>query len=176
MSATTTPISAAAFALAIADLPLSNLHFKAAEIRNSIAHLDYSNEQLQPFADEGDSDCADAIRENETVIARMQERIALLRREVEGRGMRWADAETEGKEQINGSGAVDTEMVDAEGGVTNGVHGGADVTDTAALAGGTTTEPGRPAASGRLTDEELARRLRRRMGDPDGEEDEGLHL
>ncbi|RDL42092.1 Uncharacterized protein BP5553_02071 [Venustampulla echinocandica] len=97
MSSETNPISPGRFAEALKDLPLSTLHLKAAEIRNNIAHLDYSNEQLKPFA-EGtetsangvpDQDCVDAIRENEIVIARMQERLQLLRAEVEGRGSSW---------------------------------------------------------------------------------------
>ncbi|KAF4632419.1 hypothetical protein G7Y89_g5707 [Cudoniella acicularis] len=102
MSSETTPISPARFAEALKDLPLSTLHLKATEIRNSIAHLDYSNEQLKPFADgtEGstngvpDQDCQDAIRENEVVIARMQERIQLLRQEVENRGSSWMEFRT----------------------------------------------------------------------------------
>jgi hypothetical protein len=98
MSSATTPISPARFAAALKDLPLSTLHLKAAELRNSIAHLDYSNEQLKPFAEgtnEGnsngqpDQDCIDAIKENEGVIARMMERIELLKQEVEGRGSSW---------------------------------------------------------------------------------------
>jgi hypothetical protein len=99
MSNEATPISPTRFAAALKDLPLSTLHLKAAEIRNSIAHLDYSNEQLKPFANgtepssEGrpDQDCIDAIKENEIVIGRMQERIALLRAEVEGRGSSWLE-------------------------------------------------------------------------------------
>ena len=97
MSNEVTPIPPARFAAALKDLPLSTLHLKAAELRNSIAHLDYSNEQLKPFADgtEGgngpDQDCADAIKENEVVIQRMLERISLLREEVEGRGSSWLE-------------------------------------------------------------------------------------
>jgi hypothetical protein len=98
MSSEAHPISPSRFASALKDLPLSTLHLKAAELRNSIAHLDYSNEQLKPFADgteggtgEPDQDCVDAIRENEVVIARMTERIRLLREEVEGRGSSWLE-------------------------------------------------------------------------------------
>jgi len=102
MSHESSPISPARFAAALKDLPMSTLHLKAAELRNSIAHLDYSNEQLKPFADgtsptqEGgesgpDQDCVDAIRENEIVIARMQERIELLKEEVESRGGSWTE-------------------------------------------------------------------------------------
>ncbi|KAJ2898826.1 hypothetical protein MKZ38_003646 [Zalerion maritima] len=114
------PISPARFAEAIRDLPISALHLKVLELRNSIAHLDYSNEQLRPFAEgrekplgpsssspsststattiqaqadtEPDQDCIDAIAENEQVIARMEERILLIRVEVEEkRGRSWAE-------------------------------------------------------------------------------------
>jgi len=95
MSATATPIPPARFAAALRDLPLSSLHAKAAELRNSIAHLLSSNEELKPFAEAGDKDCAEAIMENEEVIRRMEERISLLRIEVEGRGMKWAEEEGE---------------------------------------------------------------------------------
>lgn len=96
MSSDATPISPTRFATAVKDLPLSALHLKAAELRNSIAHLDYSNEQLKPFADgtvggTPDQDCLDAIKENEIVIETMQERMRLLREEVEGRGSSWLE-------------------------------------------------------------------------------------
>ena len=99
MSATATPIPPARFAAALRDLPLSSLHAKAAELRNSIAHLLSSNKELKPFAETGDKDCAEAITENEEVIRRMEERISLLRIEVEERGMKWVEGgekETEG--------------------------------------------------------------------------------
>ncbi|KLU84036.1 hypothetical protein MAPG_03083 [Magnaporthiopsis poae ATCC 64411] len=51
MSSDALPISPARFAEAIKDLPLSALHLEVLELRNSIAHLDYSNEQLRPFAE-----------------------------------------------------------------------------------------------------------------------------
>ncbi|KAJ4163497.1 hypothetical protein LMH87_005220 [Akanthomyces muscarius] len=108
-SADTTPISPARFAAALKDLSVAMLHLKVLEIRNSIAHLQYSNDQLRPFADgtataassgaaaaaaaaspgEPDQDCVDAIRENEQVVERMAERIALVRLEVEERGVSW---------------------------------------------------------------------------------------
>ncbi|KAI1272713.1 hypothetical protein F5Y07DRAFT_284916 [Xylaria sp. FL0933] len=105
MSSETQPISPARFAEALKDLPASSLALKVLELRNSIAHLDYSNAELKPFADgtmptldqrggsagEPDQDCRDAIAENEAVIARMQERIALIRAEVEGRGLDWQE-------------------------------------------------------------------------------------
>jgi len=54
MSHEALPIDAAAFNQAIHDLPLDTLHSKAAELQNNISHLKYSNEQMMPFADEGD--------------------------------------------------------------------------------------------------------------------------
>ena len=137
MSNEAIPISPGRFAEALKDLPLSTLHLKAAELRNSIAHLDYSNEQLKPFADgtEGDAgpdqDCVDAIKENEDVIQRMLERIELLKQEVEARGSSWlefqsAEEVAEGKEErlVNGTAGPaegHADGGDAEmGGVANG--------------------------------------------------------
>jgi hypothetical protein len=91
------PISPARFAAALQDLPLSSLALKVAELRNSIAHLDYSNEQLKPFAqptspqEQADADCVEAIHENEIVIKRMEERIQLVKTEVERRGASWRE-------------------------------------------------------------------------------------
>lgn len=111
-SADTHPIAPARFAAALKDLSIGMLHLKVLEIRNSIAHLQYSNDQLKPFAegsetaasnaaatdnnaaaaaDGPDQDCVDAIRENEQVIDRMAERIALIRAEVEDRGISWTE-------------------------------------------------------------------------------------
>lgn len=88
------------------------LHLKVLEIRNSIAHLQYSNDQLKPYA-EGtasptgsqsaatpvpDQDCIEAIAENEQVIDRMHERIALIRAEVEERGVSWTEFQS--KEEL----------------------------------------------------------------------------
>lgn len=124
MSSDAVPISPSRFAEAIKDLPLSALHLKVLELRNSIAHLDYSNEQLRPFAegtatplgggDDGrpDQDCVDAIRENEVVIDHMAERIRLVRQEVESRGCSWAEFEVAAEsdppkeEAVSGSGSA----------------------------------------------------------------------
>ncbi|TFB04706.1 hypothetical protein CCMA1212_002733 [Trichoderma ghanense] len=117
MSADTTPISPARFASAIKDLSLSMLHLKVLEIRNSIAHLQYSNDQLAPFAQGTsvalgtesssstaeaavpDQDCIDAIKENEAVIDRMAERIAIIRAEVEERGFSWTEFQSQDEVQ-----------------------------------------------------------------------------
>ncbi|KAK4966979.1 hypothetical protein LTR66_012013 [Elasticomyces elasticus] len=171
MSSNTAPISPAAFASALPSLPLDSLHAKAAELRNSIAHLKSSNEQMMPFADDGDQDCKDAMFENLCVIGRMQTRVQLLRDEVERRGMRWADAEEEeaaADARVNGSAIV----MDGDEGHVNGTVGWQGVGGSGGGSGGGS------APGGRLTDEELARRLRERMGDPDGVdgEEDGVHL
>ncbi len=137
----TEPITPARFAAALQDLPLSSLALKVAELRNSIAHLDYSNEQLKPFAhpatpgEEGDPDCAEAIVENEDVIARMNERIALVKDEVERRGASWrevgfmlsAPGQTEGK--INGTGAGGEHVAMANGVAGEEAQGGGTAVD-----------------------------------------------
>ena len=127
MSSDTLPISPARFAAALKDLSLSSLHLKVLELRNSIAHLDYSNEQLRPFAEgaataaaadsssgarsgaaaagQPDPDCVDAIRENEEVIARMQARIALVRTEVEDRGVGWTEFQSKEEAEADAAAA-----------------------------------------------------------------------
>lgn len=155
MSANAVPISQERFAEAIADLPIGNLHAKAAELRNSIAHLVHSNEQLQPFADDGDQDCLDAIRENEEVVGRMVSRIALLRREVENRGLPWAEDEPA---------------------VVNGKPEGQADQDTTPMNGDVSaSQEGQPTRSFR-TDAELAQRLGVQMDQDMQEDDDGVHL
>ncbi|KZF22252.1 hypothetical protein L228DRAFT_247901 [Xylona heveae TC161] len=174
MSSTTSPITPAAFALAIADLPLGNLHAKAAELRNSISHLVRSNEQLLPYAQDGDTDCGDAIRENEEVIARMETRIDLLRQEVERRGFRWGESEEE--EQELAREALEPGEQGAEtgpGGHLNGADSAAgreNDLEAAASSG--------PNTGGRLTDAELQRRLMEQLEAAGGDdnEEEGVHL
>jgi hypothetical protein len=157
-------ITNAQFTLAIADLPLENVYAKAAEIENSITHLQRSNAQLKQFSDSirndatiegetreevGDRECLEAIRENEEVIQRQRERIRLLKEEVERRGQRWHA----GEQVANG---------DAEG-VVNGTAG--------------------RGAGGSLSDDELRRRMQEHMGESDDDDDQdqqgaggGLHL
>lgn len=128
MSSDALPISNLRFAAALKDLSLASLHLKTLEIRNSLAHLAYSNAQLRPFAEgiqptldtassapantdaaaggdgdnsrnyEPDPDCVEAIRENEAVMQRMCERIELVRAEVEGRGVSWREFEAPAEE------------------------------------------------------------------------------
>ena len=170
MSSNAAPISPARFAAALSALPLSNLHLKAAELRNSIAHLDYSNLQLQPFAEEGDGDCKQAIDENTDTMMRMEERIALLKAEVEGRGFRWAesnDGQGDGTVEINGCRHDRSSL-------SGNSH---DPEEAQHTAGDLATNSHRDRAEGRrLGDEDLARRLQERMEDVAENEDNGLHL
>ncbi|KAK4093425.1 hypothetical protein Purlil1_2582 [Purpureocillium lilacinum] len=159
MSADTRPISPARFAAALKDLSVGMLHLKVLEIRNSIAHLQYSNDQLRPFADgsatatatatstasssgtnapaaaaavaaagEPDQDCVDAIRENEQVIDRMAERIALVRIEVEERGMSWTEFQS--KDDL-----VEEQRKDADDADTDAGGAGGNAAAAAAAAG-----------------------------------------
>jgi hypothetical protein len=200
-TASTEPITPARFAAALKDLDLPTLRLKVLEIRNSIAHLLYSNAELRPFADgtAGDAPdpvCADAIRENEEVLARMAERVDLARAEVQDRGASWALFEEDRRKLFEDDG-------------TRKVLGGpvaATTTpaQTQARANGTGAPDGErshPAwsdgtiqvgtirlrgqangagagAGGSLSDEELVRRLQERMRemDQDDEEDGGMHL
>lgn len=91
MSSEARPISPSHFAAALVDLPVENLYTKAAEIRNSIAHLEKSNRELEEYSQSvgGDADCVAAAQENEQVIQRMNRRIDLIKTEAERRGQKW---------------------------------------------------------------------------------------
>ena len=205
MSSDTLPITPSRFALALKDLSISSLHLKVLELRNNIAHLDYSNEQLRPFADgtaptsstpqQPDPDCIDAIRENEEVISRMQERIQLVRAEVEDRGCSWTEFQS--KEEADAEAGVRGEDEGSGGGEpttngtgVNGANGQPNVAEprhsawrdgtfrTGVIRGGDVHMDGVAGSGGSLTDEELRRRMEeqlRGLGD-DGEEEQGLHL
>ena len=171
MSSNAAPISPARFAAALSALPLSTLHLKAAELRNSISHLVNSNLQLQPPAEDGDGDCKQAIDENTETIMRMEERIALLKAEVEARGFRWAEF----------NGGQGDEMEDINGSRHDSLsHNGnlRDLDEVQPTAGSLAVNGHRERAEGRrLGDEELARRLRERLEeDTAGNEENGLHL
>ncbi|KAI4125631.1 MAG: hypothetical protein LQ338_004158 [Usnochroma carphineum] len=160
MSANAAPIPLERFAEAIAELPLENLRAKAAELRNSITHLMSSNQQLQEYANDGDRDCADAIRENEEVIERMEMRINLLRTEVEQRGFRWGADEPA---TVNGKPGEATD------------HDGMDIEGPPTLDTDVSTQSART-TGGTLGDEELTRRLREQMDDHMHDDGDGVHL
>lgn len=176
MSGDSAPIAPARFAEALKDLSIGSLHSKAAELRNSINHLKSSNEQIrdyllsQPPDAPADADCVEAIQENVQVIKRMEERIDLVKVEVQERGLPWPD-----EDHLPQSGHPDQQepgeaRVDGQ---TNGDH----VPSTGATSSSNALRSQQQ--SGRLTDEQLAQRLRERLGEPDDtDEDEsgGLHL
>ncbi|MBZ4040741.1 hypothetical protein K6753_14540, partial [Lysobacter sp. 13A] len=62
MSAESIPITPSMFAEAIQELSLSVIYVKAAELRNSIAHLQRSNDELKTFVLES-CDSAEEKRE-----------------------------------------------------------------------------------------------------------------
>lgn len=167
-TANTTPIAPDLFAAALTDLSVSILRLKLLEIRNSISHLRSSNAQLLPFAlgtetavggEPGvpDPDCADAIRENESVIERMDERIRLIRAEVEGRGLSWDEFEAAPVARKDGDSAATAPVADSAwssnakagptvNGATNGVAAALDEEDR--IATGRETSVGGAKTSG----------------------------
>ncbi|KAK6958231.1 hypothetical protein Daesc_001027 [Daldinia eschscholtzii] len=189
MSSEAQPINPARFAEALKELSAESLALKVLELRNSIAHLDYSNAELKPYAEgreptldqqggtaQPDQDCIDAIAENEAVITRMQERIELIRAEVESRGLSWR--ELQGKvDEADAIPATAHGTNTETSNLTNGVNGH-----------GATGEAQHPAwrdgtfqtgTLSQLGDEEreLLRQLQSRMPPEDDEDPEGgMHL
>lgn len=170
-------------------------------LRNSIAHLDYSNEQLRPFADGTepssngvpDPDCVEAIKENEVVIARMQERITLLRAEVEGRGSSWLEFQSaeeleepeEGETLVNGTATTEEREASGEGmssAWTDGTFQTGRIVDGEVRMDGASqtrlTTNGATHAGGRLDDEALRRAMEERMRTlaEEGDAEGGMHL
>ncbi|KAI0011000.1 hypothetical protein F4779DRAFT_263357 [Xylariaceae sp. FL0662B] len=200
MSSETQPISPTRFAEALKDLPAGNLALKVLELRNSIAHLDYSNAELKPYAEgrppsldqqdvssqvlEPDRDCIDAIAENEVVIARMQERIELIRAEVESRGLNWLafqgkeDDETP-TDAANANANANAEETSAAANLTNGVNGngGAEQAQQHEAWRDGTFQTGTISSIGE-EERELLRQLQSRIPPEDEDEDPegGMHL
>ncbi|KPM38069.1 hypothetical protein AK830_g8497 [Neonectria ditissima] len=200
-SADTTPISPARFAAALKDLSLAMLHLKVLEIRNSIAHLQYSNDQLKPFAEgsaavldnaaaEGvpDQDCIDAIKDNDLVIDRMAERIAIIRVEVEGRGLSWEEfksrdeAESKNEDEpvtANGQTATTTTTTTTTSSGSNPWTDGTFQTGTIRNGEVHMDSPASRPEGGSLSDEQLRRALEERMrnlGTDDDDDEGGMHL
>ncbi|RHZ66177.1 hypothetical protein CDV55_106964 [Aspergillus turcosus] len=102
------PITLEAFAEAIKELPLSAVYAKVSEIRNSIAHLRRSNSELRAFIDESCESESDKrelegyIAENEGVITTMNERLGLLKTEIENRGELWIEEEGAADTKVDG--------------------------------------------------------------------------
>jgi hypothetical protein len=99
MTTETPSINSAAFAEAITELPLSAVYSKVSELRNSIAHLHRSNAELRLFLEESQDpeeekkELEGYILENEGVVASMDERVSLLKTELENRGQPWVEGE-----------------------------------------------------------------------------------
>ncbi|KAJ5359928.1 hypothetical protein N7517_009119 [Penicillium concentricum] len=97
MSTESLPITPGAFAEAIKELPLAVLYSKVSELTNSIAHLHRSNAELRAFLAESNDSEEDKkelegyVAENEGVAVSMNERISLLKTEVENRGQPWIE-------------------------------------------------------------------------------------
>lgn len=174
MSSTAVPISPERFAEALTSLPLANIYSKAAEIRNSIAHLERSNQELQRYMAEvsqEDVDCAEAVSENNAVIERMKGRIELLKQEVEQRGSRWHESD---------GGVLDDGKAEDAIAATNGSSGHM-AAEEASTGPRTNARSGRTSGNGTsmgggLTDEELERQLLQRMDVDEEEGQNGLHL
>ncbi|KAJ6103145.1 hypothetical protein N7486_005572 [Penicillium sp. IBT 16267x] len=126
MSVVTRAINPDAFAEAIADLPLGAVYSKVSELRNSIAHLRRSNDELRLFlaesqdSEEEKKELEGYVLENEGVITSMNERISLLKVEVERRGQTWIEEKGEEKD-LNGEAQVSSEETVAP--VSNGTAG-----------------------------------------------------
>ncbi|KAI1460505.1 hypothetical protein F4805DRAFT_395125 [Annulohypoxylon moriforme] len=198
MSSETQPIDPARFTEALKDLSAESLALKVLELRNAIAHLDYSNAELKPYAEgtaptldqpqgqpaQPDQDCIDAIAENVAVIARMQDRIERIRVEVETRGLSWREFQGKADEEEETAAPATT----ADGGdagpsaganLTNGVNGHGTDGDTQHPAWRDGTF--QTGTVSQLSDEqrELLRRLESRIPPVDGDEDDpegGMHL
>lgn len=137
MATESLPLSPTAFAEAIQELPLSSVYSKVAELRNSIAHLHRSNAELRLFLTESQDpeeekkELEGYIVENERVVTSMNERIGLLRTELERRGQpsledvlegaQNKDRDMNGESQGPGSGGAGAPATDG----ANGANGGA---------------------------------------------------
>lgn len=124
------PIHPTAFAEAIQELPLSSVYAKVAELRNSIAHLHRSNAELRLFLIESQDpedekkEIEGYITDNEGVVTSIQERIGLLRTELERRGQPSLEEVLDGQEKDKDSnGRGDGSLGHAP--ATNGTNGSA---------------------------------------------------
>ncbi|KAJ5684771.1 uncharacterized protein N7477_001116 [Penicillium maclennaniae] len=108
MSSESLPINPAAFAEAIKELPLSAVHSKLLELRNSIAHLHRSNAEMRLFLAESEEteeekkELQSYVEENEGVVVSMSERVELIKTELENRGKPWIENE----EKLDGNGEI----------------------------------------------------------------------
>ncbi|KAI5304453.1 hypothetical protein KEM56_006483 [Ascosphaera pollenicola] len=160
MSNEAQPITREAFALALKDLSVPIIYGKVSEIRNSLAHLQRSNGEMQAYIDEGiegKEELEEAIAENAIVAERMQTRIELCRMELERRGAKWVD-----------------DAIREEAKLTTSMSDGAAAEGTGAAAGGREEErpTGRqPAATPATRSVDGAHE-----GHGEGDDEEGVYL
>ncbi|KAF8420833.1 hypothetical protein EV426DRAFT_719117 [Tirmania nivea] len=120
MNASTLPITPESFLAAIENLSVPQLHLESHRLLNSIYHLRRSNITLLSDDFSDDPECQAAVRENEEVIRRQEERIAIIRSEVERRGFRMEHGGPGGggavgratNGVVNGNGRMDDEAVE----------------------------------------------------------------
>jgi hypothetical protein len=151
---------------------------------DSCRHSENEEQDLYRVSAAPDQDCIDAIRENEGVIDRMAERIALIRVEVEERGLNWTEFqnrdESESKNDedavVNGNAQTDVAASNTESRHDAWSDG---TFQTGTIRNGEVhldREAGRP-EGGSLSDEQLRRALEERMRDLGTEDEEGgMHL
>ncbi|KAL1990653.1 hypothetical protein VTN49DRAFT_6492 [Thermomyces lanuginosus] len=170
MSAQSQPITPEAFAAAIKELSLPSIYAKVAELRNSIAHLTRSNDELRTYIRESGEDpeseenreLAAYIVENEGVMQAMAERIGLCKMEVEARGLVW-------REEI----LQDSPRDSTGEGVTNGVGGDEEEEEDRVVNG--VSERSTPVMNG-VRDSGGDSRRGREQRSEEASEEEGIHL
>ena len=122
-------------------LSVSQLHAEYHRLLNSIYHLRRSNATLLSEAFASDPDCREAVRENEEVITRQQQRADLAREELARRGFplthgeeRELEQREERRERLGGTAEVEDGLVDGAdhlpesgGGVESGRLGSGEV-------------------------------------------------
>ena len=149
MSSENLSINPAVFAEAIQELPLSAVYGKVAELRNSIAHLHRSNTELLLFIadlprsendDEEKKELEGYIAENEGVIASMNERLSLLKTELENRAQPWIETEQVRNVSLNDEDTLAEAGANAP--TTNGTSGDARVNQNQGSEAGQGSENG----------------------------------
>lgn len=127
MSTSRQPITPSVFAEAIKELPLESLHAEAAKLTNDMAKLIESNVALEAEkaveTEEGIKFLDDVIAENEGVVRWKEERIELLKVEVENRGQIWVDPRKAGEEEGEHQNGQQRSRVNGAGNDTAALHG-----------------------------------------------------
>ncbi|KAL1975620.1 hypothetical protein VTN31DRAFT_4012 [Thermomyces dupontii] len=171
MSAQSQPITPEAFAAAIKELSLPSIYAKVAELRNSIAHLTRSNDELRAYIRESGEDpeseenreLAASIVENEGVMQAMAERIGLCKLEVEARGLVWREEILQDNEPTSSS---------AGEGVSNGVG----EEEEARMVNDDASERSTPVMNGARNSGRDHRHVQEQQRSDEASEEDGIHL